>query len=125
MIVLDASVVLATLLNEPGGEVFANLTEEYRISTMNLGEIASRLSDYGYPDASVYKVVDSFRLQTVPLSAAQAVQAGLWRKETRRFGLSMGDRICLALGLELGATVYTADRAWEGLDLGVRVQVVR
>ena len=125
MIVLDASVVLATLLNEPGGEVFANLTEEYRISTMNLGEIASRLSDYGYPDVSVHKVVDSFRLQTVPLSAAQAVQAGLWRKETRRFGLSMGDRICLALGLELGATVYTADRAWAELDLGVRVQVVR
>lgn len=125
MIVLDASVILATLLREPGGEVFANLTEEYRISTMNLGEIASRLNEKGFASEAVRLAIAPLADSCVQLSQGQALQAGLWRNETKRFGLSMGDRICLALGLELGAEVYTADRQWANLQLGVKVRVIR
>ena len=60
-----------------------------------------------------------------PLNVVQAIQAGLWRPATRLRGLSLGDRCCLALGLDLGAEVYTTVRAWAGLDLGVRVRVIR
>lgn len=125
MIVVDASVVLATFLREPGGDVFANLTDDYRISTMNLGEIASRLCEKGHDAANVRLAILPLQGNCVALSQSQALQAGLWRAETKRFGLSMGDRICLALGRELGAEVYTADRAWAGLDLGVKVRVIR
>ena len=41
------------------------------------------------------------------------------------FGLSLGDRACLALGIALKAPVYTADRSWKNLKLGVRIHVVR
>lgn len=34
-------------------------------------------------------------------------------------GLSLGDRLCLALGDRLGGEVLTADRAW-GTEDGVR-----
>jgi len=44
---------------------------------------------------------------------------------TRHLGLSLGDRCCLALAKELGADVYTAERKWAGLDLGVTVRVIR
>jgi PIN domain nuclease of toxin-antitoxin system len=40
-------------------------------------------------------------------------------------GLSLGDRACLALALELNAPVYTADRAWKNLNLGIRIHVIR
>jgi ribonuclease VapC len=125
MIVVDASVVLANFLEEPGGDVFANLTEDYRISTINIGEIAARLSAKGVPDAMVRSAIDSLRLQAVPVSVEHAVQAGLWKVTTKRRGLSLADRICLALGLDLGATVYTMDRVWADLDLGVAIKVVR
>ena len=44
---------------------------------------------------------------------------------TRARGLSFGDRACLALGLALRASVYTADKSWKGLRVGVRIHVVR
>jgi ribonuclease VapC len=37
----------------------------------------------------------------------------------------LGDRACLALGLALKAPVYTADRSWKNLKLGVRIHVIR
>ena len=63
--------------------------------------------------------------RTEPLSAAQASAAGLLRRMTRAQGLSLGDCCCLALALERGARVMTADRAWAGLDLGVEIEVIR
>lgn len=43
------------------------------------------------------------------------------------FGLSLGDRLCLALGQRLGAEVVTADVVWLGVAeaLGLRVNVIR
>lgn len=125
MIVLDSSVILANMLQEPGGEVFGNLTEDFRISTVNLAEIVSKLSERGQSLQIIQRAVSPLVDNSIDLSVSQAIQAGLWRKETKRFGLSMADRCCLALGLELGATVYTTDRAWAGLDLGVTIVVVR
>jgi ribonuclease VapC len=40
-------------------------------------------------------------------------------------GLSLGDRACLALALDLKVPVYTADRSWKQLSLGVRIHVIR
>ena len=44
---------------------------------------------------------------------------------TRRFGHSLGDRACLALAIDRKATVYTTDRIWKELDLGIQIEVIR
>jgi ribonuclease VapC len=44
---------------------------------------------------------------------------------TKRYGLSLGDRACLALAIERKAKVYTTDRNWKNLDLGIAVEVIR
>jgi ribonuclease VapC len=125
MIVLDASVVLATLLDEPGGEVFANLTDDFRISSINLAEVVARLTKRDRTEADIRVSVAPLASFVVDVTAEHAIQAGLWVMATKRFGLSLADRVCLALGRELGATVYTTDRAWAALDLGVAIKVVR
>ena len=51
--------------------------------------------------------------------------AGIMVRETRALGLSLGDRACLALGLALKAPVYTADKSWKNLKVGVKIQVIR
>jgi len=60
-----------------------------------------------------------------PFTAEQAKIAGRMAARTRSVGLSLGDRACLALGLTLKAPVYTTDRAWKNLKLGVRIYVIR
>jgi PIN domain nuclease of toxin-antitoxin system len=47
-----------------------------------------------------------------------------WEK-TRGLGLSLADRACLALAIERGAAVLTADRTWAELDLGIEIRLVR
>jgi len=44
---------------------------------------------------------------------------------TRQQGLSLADRASLSLGLRLGLTVVTCDRAWAELPMEVEVQVLR
>ena len=57
--------------------------------------------------------------------AALALASGLLRPATKTLGLSLGDRVCLALAQDLDCPVLTADRAWESLTLGIKVVVVR
>jgi PIN domain nuclease of toxin-antitoxin system len=44
---------------------------------------------------------------------------------TRPYGLSLGDRVCLALAIERVAKVYTADRAWKSIPLPIEIEVFR
>jgi ribonuclease VapC len=41
------------------------------------------------------------------------------------YGLSLGDRACLALALTRGEPAVTADRQWAQLDLGIRIELIR
>jgi ribonuclease VapC len=125
VIVLDSSAILAVILNEPGCEVIEDASEGFAISTVNMAEVVTKLVDFGFDEKNIPDAVDTFRLWCRPLTERQAHQAGLFRKQSRRFGLSLGDRCCLALARDLGATVYTTDRVWADLDVGVAIKVVR
>jgi PIN domain nuclease of toxin-antitoxin system len=61
----------------------------------------------------------------MPFTAQHAKTAGNLIAKTRSLGLSLGDCACLSLGLALKAPVYTADRSWKNLKLGVRIHVIR
>ena len=60
----------------------------------------------------------------LPVTAAGDIASGKLRVSTRALGLSLGDRCCLALALEHGAEVVTADRPWKALK-GYRFQFIR
>jgi ribonuclease VapC len=107
------------------GEIFMDLAEDFAISSVNLGEVATKLAERGYADADVRAVVGPVRESCHPLTVEQSIKAGLLRKQTRHLGLSMGDRCCLALALDLVAEVWTTERKWAALDLGIKIRVIR
>lgn len=125
LIVLDASVVLALAFLEPGWDVVPWGQEDLCISTVGLVEVVTKLIDRWPTGANIQGFLDPLTLTRVPLTDKQAIAAGLLRAPTRSKGLSLGDRCCLALALDLGAPVMTADRVWAGLDLGVEVRLIR
>ena len=125
-IVLDASALLAVLNQESGAE---NLPPERLaqaiISTVNLAEVHSKLVREGVDPNEAWEDVMGPVVECAPFIAEQARIAGSLTAQTRSLGLSLGDRACLALGLTLKAPVYTTDRAWKSLKLGVRIHVIR
>jgi ribonuclease VapC len=125
-VVLDASAVMALLNNEPGA---SRLTPELLIhavsSTVNLAEVQGKLVERGIPPDNAWRVTLNSVREAIAFTENHARAAGNLITETRPFGLSLGDRACLALAMELNAPVYTADRSWKNLKLGVRIQVIR
>jgi PIN domain nuclease of toxin-antitoxin system len=125
-IVLDASALLAVLNQEPGAENLPpELLAQATISTVNLAEAHTKLVREGIDPDEAWEDVMGPIQDCAPFTAEQAKIAGSLVARTRSIGLSLGDRACLALGLTLKAPVYTTDRDWKSLKLGVRIHVIR
>lgn len=125
-IVLDASALLAVLNREPGAEKLTpRLLSAATSSTVNLAEVHSKLVSRGIKPDQAWEATISPIREAAVFTDDQAKIAGSLIAQTSAFGLSLGDRACLALGIALKAPVYTADRSWKNLKLGVRIHLVR
>ena len=125
--VLDASAVLAAILEEPGADVVVEaLRSGAAMSTVNVGEVAARLHQDGWSDSEVALVFDSLGIEALPFDLAAALMSGRLRPVTSRLGLGLGDRACLAAGRIEGCPVLTSDRSWQELDIAdVDVRCIR
>lgn len=94
------------------------------ISTVNVAEIVSKLSDTGMPETVISQVLDLLALEIIDFNQSLAHQTGMLRPLTRHAGLSLGDRACLALARARNLPTLTTDRAWEKLALDVSVQLI-
>jgi PIN domain nuclease of toxin-antitoxin system len=125
-IVLDASALLALLNQEPGAQKLTpELLCDTAVSTVNLAEVQTKLVREGGNPEEAWELALAPISEAEPFTSEQAKIAGTLVTQTRSFGLSLGDRACLALAITLKAPVYTTDRDWKNLKLGVRVHVLR
>lgn len=123
--ILDASAVLAAFFAEPGAERVAERMGGALISAANYSEVVAKLVDRGTPADQILEIMAQLDVEVVPVDRGQATAAGLLRGDTRGAGLSLGDRMCLALAMSRKGVAVTADRAWSQLTLDVAVEVVR
>ena len=124
-IVLDASVALAVLANEPGADEVIPLLADSVMSAVNFAEVQGKLVGRGMPNVNATSAITGIVSEFPPFDFEQAAYAGSLITMTKAPGLSLGDRCCLALGFNLKAPVYTTDKSWQGLDLGFPIHVIR
>ena len=125
-IVLDASAMLAVLNHEPGSEELPpEMLSSAAASTVNLTEVHTKLVSRGGDPDEAWEDTLSAVDEPVPFTTEQARIAGNLLTQTRVLGLSLGDLACLALGIALDAPVYTTDKSWKNLKIGVRIHVIR
>ena len=123
---LDASVVLAYLQREPGFEqARAALGRGGVISAVNAAEVYGKAAEQGFDVDGIAIRLAALGLETFPFSEPDARATAALQATTRPYGLSLGDRACLALGQRLGATVLTADRVWTQIETGLTVTAIR
>src|SRR5277367_4992917 len=126
VIVLDASAILAYLFREPGAEKLTDeILEAAVASTVNLAEVQSKLVSMNHDPDEAWEDALALGMAVEPFTQAQARAAGTLVKKTKGHGLSLGDRSCLALAIALKAPVYTTERIWKGLNVGVTIQLLR
>jgi PIN domain nuclease of toxin-antitoxin system len=123
--VLDASAVLALLAREPGHDNVADRLDDAAVSTVNWIEVMQRLHVIGITSLGRRAQMEGLGVTLHPLTAHQAELAAALREPTRTIGLSLADRACLALAIDLEAEALTADHAWADLPIDVAVRVIR
>ena len=123
--VLDSSAILAVIFSEPGDEVVLPLLKGGLLSTVNSAEVHTRLVSRGIDTDFAWRRVIAFGCEISYFDDVQARLAGELVLQTRPFGLSLGDRACLALAIQRKAAVYTTDAAWKNLNLGIEINVIR
>ncbi len=124
-IVLDASVVLAHLNGEAGCERAEAYFGDALISAVNYAEVIAKLVERGAGLSLVRTALARYGLEIAPFEEEEAERAGALRAKTRKFGLSLGDRACLALAARRGLPVLTADKLWQALELPIDVRLLR
>lgn len=124
-IVVDASVIIAVALGEPGSASAAPRLFGAQVNPVNLAESIIALVRRGLPRGSVERLLAALQFQLVPCDWALCQQAAEFHAATRPLGLSLADAFCLASAHRLDALLLTADRAWAPLQLGVEIEVIR
>lgn len=124
-VVFDSSAFLALLHQEAGADRAAAALGKAVISSVNVAEVQTKLVNGGMDEGVAWLHIAAAGCPSIPFDNDLARLTGALVRATRPFGLSLGDRACLALAIHRKATVYTTDRIWTELDLGIQVEVIR
>lgn len=126
-VVLDASAVLAFLFEEAGAELVSSVlgAGSGLISCVNYAEVVAKLIDRGMPPLIIRETLSGLELELVDHDESQAFITGELRAISKTYGLSLGDRACLALGIVKLLPVLTADRVWLNVPVQTEVRVIR
>ncbi len=117
--ILDASALLVFLLSERGEERVADvLLEGATMTTVNFAEVATKYVVRGAA-AWAEALLERLPIQLVHVDEDLALRSALLVDQSWPTPLSLGDRVCLALGQRSETTILTADQSW--LDLAPRI----
>ena len=127
--VLDASAIFSIIKGEPINFAPEYILEHAVATTYNIAEVANKMVlKKQVTHQEIWILLESMishpynidmQLSELATSFSEVVDAS--------FGISLGDKYCLALGKLLEKPIYTADRAWKQFEslLGVQINLIR
>ncbi len=123
--VLDASALLAVLLQERGADIVEPRVAGAAISTVNYSEVLKKAVEKGGTLEDAASAVRGLQMEIIPFEESNAREAARLYPATRDKGLSFADRACLSLAIELDAPLYTADGRLADVDVPIDVVLIR
>ena len=124
MIVFDASALLVLLNKEPGYAFVETYLQNAIMSAVNFAEVITVLVNIGVPHEDAVNASSALISEVVPFDAIMAATSAQLRQATKEFGLSLGDRACLALAKHKKLPVITADQIWSQINLPIEIKLV-
>jgi len=123
--VLDSSAVLAVLNAERGADTVVAVLGDALVCAVNHAEVISKLVEKGITLDLARSTVEGIGVQVVDFDVTLAERTGDLRRETKNYGLSLGDRACLALAEREGVIAVTGDKRWGKLAIGIDIRLFR
>lgn len=128
-IVIDASAVVALINREKGFEVVEKYVGNAVISSVNFSEVITVMNRELFKTeeerAEGLKLIKNTFSNIIEFDSEQAAIAAALDSVTKKYGLSLGDRACLALAKHQKLPVLTADKIWKKSDLKIKVELIR
>jgi ribonuclease VapC len=124
-VVLDASAFLAVIHAERGSDTVAAQLDDAVICSVNFAEVITKIVERGASIEQARKKLALLDVPVIDFDMALAERTGTLRAETKSYGLSLGDRACLALAEREGVKAMTSDRRWAEAGLKIAVELIR
>jgi PIN domain nuclease of toxin-antitoxin system len=122
--VIDASAIIALIHREPGADKVAEVIGGAIASAVIYAECLSKLASRGHDPDRLGPQLLATGLSVAEVRA-EDVRAVVALHHLAKRNVSLADRFCLALALDRGLPLYTADRPWAALDLPVDLRLIR
>lgn len=124
--IIDTSALIQFFQKEEGWEKVQDvITEDCYISIINLTEFFTWIVRNNMSLSDVEEVVKLIGIKIVKYEYQQVLEVAKIYHKCKHYGLSLGDRACLALGLTKKINIVTADRVWQKLNLDISITCTR
>ena len=125
-IVFDASAMIMLFAKEPGFEKVKNHLKTAIISAVNLAEVYKYcIETQQLSETECRYLMHLSGVKIIDFSEEQSLISASIVEQTKSFGLSLGDRACIALAIFKKCPILTCDRAWEKVDLDLQILMAR
>lgn len=125
-VVFDASALIVLFAKEKGYELIKTHLKDAIISSINIAEVYKyciEVQNLTKDEAnSLIKLAD---IKIVDFSQEQALITAELVHKTKQYGLSLGDRACIALAMLKNHPVLTCDKIWQKVDVGLEFIMAR
>jgi PIN domain nuclease of toxin-antitoxin system len=124
---LDTSALIALLKKEPGYEEIEDIIANSAISSVNLSELVAVLARSGISDLDIDEMIKDIVPEIIPFCEYTSIKAGKLLTITKTYGLSLGDRACIATGDFYEMEIHTTDKAWLKVqsEITAKITVIR
>jgi ribonuclease VapC len=98
------------------------------ISAVNYSEVLKKAIEFEVAIEPFMSLIQAASVDIVPFDTVLAEASAALFPHGKAQGLSFADRACLALGIQRGATVLTADGKWKLVSLpslSIKVKLIR
>ena len=124
-VVIDTSAILALIQKESGYDFVEKYINSSVISTVNFAETLIVLNRNGFNQKEVEGLLEGIVSDIAPFDQEQACIASNLDSVTKQYGLSLGDKSCIALGIYRNLPILTADKLWTKLNIDQEIILIR
>lgn len=125
-IVFDSSALIMLFAKEPGYEFVRQNMKHAIISSINIAEVYKYCMEVqNLTEDDCKELIELSGIKIIDFCERQALITAKIVKETRQYGLSLGDRGCIALAMLKSCAVLTCDKIWQKVKLDVEFIMAR